>query len=200
MQTSWYDEGMRRTTAQELPAEIRAIPSGDTRPVIVTLSGPSGAGKSTLADRLQDELGANILPTDAYYLPDHLIPAIAIEDGVVHYDNPATMQLGRLATDICKLREGHVVNLPDTGEEIEPSRHIIIEGIVANYPTIRSLAALSVCLNAPPDIRLARRQERELAYGRSAEMTRWAFEHLVEPDYQHFHALHDQHVDLVIVT
>lgn len=167
----------------------------------VTISGPSGAGKSYAAEQLAHLLAVPIIPTDAYYLPDNLIPSVAIEDGAVHYDHPAALQLGQLAIDMLRLQGGDPIVLPDTGEHISPARIIVVEGIVANYPTIRALAGLAVCVTAPPVVRAQRRAMRDAAhYGRDPDSTLWAFWHIVEPDYQRFHAENDYQVDLTIDT
>lgn len=157
---------------------------------LVALSGGSGSGKSTLADALLERLDdgqAVMFGEDAYYHPMAFygdISTKAKRDAViagVNYDDPASKEVDALVRDLRALKAGKTVEQPiydydrhDRSKKtrrIEPAPILLLEGIHAlSMPKISSLIDLSVYVDTPDDLRLARRIRRDVVErGRSVE-------------------------------
>ena len=148
---------------------------------LLAISGGSGSGKSTLAEALLELLedDAVMFGEDAYYHPMSYYgePQTAEEREAlvasVNYDAPASKEAGRLLSDLTELKAGRAINQPiydfarhdrsDETRRIEPARLLILEGIHAlSIPEIRHLIDLSVYVDTPVDLRLARRIRRDV--------------------------------------
>ncbi len=158
---------------------------------LIAIAGGSGSGKSTLADALIDRLGpdlATIFHEDAYYWPmAHYGPCTTDAERVaviesIDYDDPASKDAAHLARDLATLKSGEPVDQPiydydrhdrRPGETrtLGPAPVILLEGIHAlSIPEIAGLIDLSVYVDTPDDLRLARRLRRDvLDRGRSIE-------------------------------
>lgn len=148
--------------------------------VIIALAGGSGSGKSTLAKALQHELGlilqnsdaVRILPEDDYY---HCATGIADFDPAQHdFDAPDSKDMDLLATHLQALRRGEAVEKPlydfrlhermAQHEKLAPPAIVILEGIHAlTAPAVADAADLRIMLDAPGDVRLARRLLRDVS-------------------------------------
>ena len=154
-----------------------------TSPFLVAMSGGSGSGKSTLADALIERLGpgrAVIFHEDGYYWPmRHYGPCETPEQRAAiieqaNYDDPAPKDTAHLVNDIRALKRGQVIEQPvydfdrhDRDESrtlrIEPAPVIILEGIHAlSVKALRPLIDLSIYVDTPDDLRLARRIRRDV--------------------------------------
>jgi len=152
-------------------------------PFFVAMSGGSGSGKSTLADALIQRLGpgqAVIFHEDGYYWPmRHYGPCDTPEQRAAiieqaNYDDPASKDTAHLVNDIRALKRGPVIEQPvydfdrhDRDEtrtlRIEPAPVIILEGIHAlSVKALRPLIDLSIYVDTPDDLRLARRIRRDV--------------------------------------
>ncbi|MCH2458066.1 MAG: uridine kinase [Henriciella sp.] len=152
-------------------------------PFLVAMSGGSGSGKSTLADALIQRLGpgrAVIFHEDGYYWPmRHYGPCDTPEQRAAiieqaNYDDPASKDTAHLVNDIRALKRGQVIEQPvydfdrhDRDEtrtlRIEPAPVIILEGIHAlSVKALRPLIDLSIYVDTPDDLRLARRIRRDV--------------------------------------
>lgn len=158
-------------------------------PIIIALAGGSGSGKSTLVEALLARLGprADVIHEDAYYWPlSHYGapgdgPAREALIAGINYDAPKAKDIEHLARDLAALRAGRAVDIPiydytrhDRSNEtrrIEPVELLLLEGIHAlSMPAIKDLIDLSVYVDTPDDLRLARRIRRDvLERGRSVE-------------------------------
>lgn len=154
-----------------------------TSPFLIAMSGGSGSGKSTLADALIERLGpdrAVIFHEDGYYWPmRHYGPCETPEQRAAiieqaNYDDPASKDTAHLVNDIRALKRGQVIEQPvydfdrhDRDESrtlrIEPAPVIILEGIHAlSVNALRPLIDLSIYVDTPDDLRLARRIRRDV--------------------------------------
>lgn len=159
-------------------------------PFLIALSGGSGSGKSTLAEALLARIGpdrAVLIGEDAYYRPMSDYGPTETQDQrqaiieAIDYDSPAAKEGDRLLADLTALKAGHAVNAPiydyarhDRSERtrrLESVDVILLEGIHAlSIPEIDALIDLSVYVDTPDDLRLARRLRRDvLERGREVE-------------------------------
>jgi uridine kinase len=157
---------------------------------LIAMSGGSGSGKSTLAEALLARLGpetAVMFGEDAYYHPmSHYGAPKDDEERVrliraINYDDPKSKEADRLVADLRALKAGQGVDQPVYDYElhdrssrtrrIEPAPVLILEGIHAlSMPKIRPLIDLSVYVDTPDDLRLARRIRRDvIERGRSVD-------------------------------
>jgi len=154
-----------------------------TSPFLSAMSGGSGSGKSTLADALIERLGpdrAVIFHEDGYYWPmRHYGPCETPEQRAAiieqaNYDDPASKDTAHLVNDIRALKRGQVIEQPvydfdrhDRDDSrtlrIAPAPVIILEGIHAlSVKALRPLIDLSIYVDTPDDLRLARRIRRDV--------------------------------------
>jgi len=157
---------------------------------LVAMSGGSGSGKSTLAESLLEHLPdgmAVMFGEDAYYHPMSYYGAPQSEAerraliAAINYDDPASKEADRLVTDLEALKAGKAIDQPiydydrhDRSERtrrIEPAPVLILEGIHAlSIPQVQPLIDLSVYVDTPDDLRLARRIRRDVVErGRNIE-------------------------------
>ncbi|MEL7231080.1 MAG: uridine kinase [Pseudomonadota bacterium] len=159
-------------------------------PYLIAMTGGSGSGKSTVADALLKRcghLGVTVFAEDGYYWPmSHYGPAEtdAQREAIisrVNYDDPASKETSLMARHLADLKAGRTIEQPiydydrhDRKVEtltLEPSALIILEGIHAlSIPEITPLIDLSIYVDTPDDLRLARRLRRDVTErGRSVE-------------------------------
>ncbi len=159
-------------------------------PFLIAMSGGSGSGKSTLADALIAKLtpeNAVIFHEDGYYHPmRHYGPCDTEEQRAaiiaqVNYDDPASKDTNHMVNDISALKDGQAIDQPvydydhhDRSEKthrISPAPVIILEGIHAlSVRDLRPLIDLSIYVDTPDDLRLARRIRRDVVErGRNVE-------------------------------
>lgn len=154
------------------------------------MSGGSGSGKSTIAEALVETCHPDqtvIFAEDGYYWPmahygsaetDEQRQAIIAR---VNYDDPISKETDLMARQLADLKAGRSIEQPiydydlhDRKTEtrtIEPAAIIILEGIHAlSVPAVRPLIDLSIYVDTPDDLRLARRLRRDvIERGRSVE-------------------------------
>lgn len=165
--------------------------SPDRSPYLIAITGGSGSGKSTLADGLQaacQHVGITVFNEDGYYWPmDHYGPsdtdaARAAIIAQVNYDDPASKDTGLMAEQLSALKSGQTIEQPyydydqhdrdpDNALIIAPQPIILVEGIhILSISEIAPLIDLSVYVDTPDDLRLARRIRRDVVErGRSVE-------------------------------
>lgn len=154
---------------------------------LITLIGGSGAGKSTVLRGLRAHFGdrVSVLSCDDYYRPKDVLPVDA--QGMTNFDLPEVIDHEKLISDIDRLRAGEVVEL-DTytynrdvmaSERIRivPAEWLVVEGLfVMTYAGVRERANLVGYIDAPVEVRLARRIQRdgtERGYSEEEVMYQW---------------------------
>lgn len=154
------------------------------------MTGGSGSGKSTVAEALVElcrKTGVVIFHEDGYYWPmSHYGPADSEEQrqaiiARVNYDDPISKETHLMARQLADLKAGRTIEQPiydydlhDRSTDtltIEPTSIIILEGIHAlSVPELKPLIDLSIYVDTPDDLRLARRLRRDVVErGRSVE-------------------------------
>jgi uridine kinase len=150
---------------------------------LIAMSGGSGSGKSTLADALVERLTpekAVIFHEDGYYWPmRHYGPCETEEQRAriianANYDDPASKDTRHLVNDLSALKSGQYIDQPvydfdkhdrdpHKTTRINPASVIILEGIHAlSIPELSPLIDLSIYVDTPDDLRLARRLRRDV--------------------------------------
>jgi len=155
----------------------------DRSPYLIAMTGGSGSGKSTVAEALLETCagnGAVIFNEDGYYWPmSHYGPADTDEQrqaiiARVNYDDPISKETSLMARQLADLKAGRTIEQPiydydchdrktDETRQIEPASIIILEGIHAlSVPELKPLIDLSIYVDTPDDLRLARRIRRDV--------------------------------------
>ena len=171
------------------PSEQLLLPE---RPLVIGVAGCSGSGKTTLARELASLFAATLLPLDLYYRDLSHVPAA--ERGGRNFDHPDSIEIDLLLRHIRELIAGRPVDrpiydfgthtrVPDRTDRILPAPALIVEGILAlHYPELRALYDLSVFVQAPSGVCLARRIHRDIRErGRTETSVREQFQTITQP-------------------
>ena len=143
-------------------------------PKIILVGGGSCSGKSTLARNIFRELSPNTfverISIDDYYKDLSGRDPVLLND--YNFDSPDAVDSPLLFTHLKALLAGkhvkrqhydfktHSISYP--GTEVNPATFIIVEGIFALYfKELRQMAAASIFLESPADIRLIKRIKRD---------------------------------------
>lgn len=199
----------RDTDIQKLIEVIyRQIERAQT--TIVTVSGPSGSGKSTVVRALQKVFPDSLLiATDDYYIGKTRMKLEMPAGHELDFDHPTAIDIDRLAGDVNQLKAGRAIDTPlydmlrsepraDT-LRLTPRPLVIVEGIVANCPTLHRLSDMSICVTAPLEMRLARRIERDKTRkNHTPKETKNYMLTVVEPAYTTYFAAWDQTADMIV--
>jgi len=166
--------------------------------LVVGIAGGTASGKSTIARGVAASLGDEclLIAHDRYYhsMPEELrgFPKR------FNFDHPDALDTDRLVSDLSALLVGQPVRLPDYDyathlsiegdEEVGRRRVILVEGIlVLHYPGLRRILDHAVFVEAPDDIRLARRIRRDVQHRqRRVEEILDQYEHSVRPMHEAF--------------
>lgn len=151
-------------------------------PILVAVSGGSASGKTTLAEAVRrglEPVEARLIREDEYYVDSSTVPGF--DPLRFNFDDVSAHDHALLARQLSALKEGKGVDAPlydfvthsraKTTRHISPAEVIIVEGIhVLSDPDLMSLYDLTVYVDAPSDVRLARRILRDVRErGRSVE-------------------------------
>ena len=141
---------------------------------IIIMAGGTASGKTSIAAEFAQKHKCLIIHHDRYY-KDILFPPDA------NFDEPEALDNALLATHLKELKAGNSVDLPiyhfpthrrlsDT-ERVTPQDVIIVEGILTLAATeIAEQGDVHIFVDAPDDIRLARRVQRDVVErGRSVD-------------------------------
>lgn len=151
--------------------------SCDTRrraqPVLVGIAGGSASGKTTLVHALRallSDLTVSLLHHDDYYFGRADLPLA--ERARLNFDRPCSLDNRRLVRHLKALSGGRAVSSPrycfvthsrlrDT-RHVEPADVIVVEGmLLLAVAPLRRLLDVKVFVDAPADVRLARRVLRD---------------------------------------
>ncbi len=161
----------------------------------VGLGGGSGAGKTRVAGELVSLVeGSVALSTDAYYRDlSHIPPAARAR---ANFDVPSALDWALLRAHLAGLRAGRPARVPrydfvthcrlPITRRVDPPRLLVLEGLFCLAdPRVRDFLDLTVFLDAPADVCLARRIARDTAHrGRSESSVREQWERQTGPMYR----------------
>ena len=177
---------------------------------VVGVVGGSGAGKTTLVRGLVDRLGSDtsVLWFDEYYHDlVHLSPA---DRAVVNFDHPDSLDVDLLVAHLGDLLAGRSAEVPvydfsthtrsGRTRRVEPGPVVVVDGIlVLAFPAIRRCLDVSVFVDAPAEVRLSRRLDRDVRErGRTPESVRAQFAATVAPMHEAFVSPCSEFADLVL--
>jgi len=181
-----------------------------TPSVAVGIAGGTGAGKTTLAVLLAEALGrVVVLDLDSYYLDRSGLSRERRDR--LNFDEPGAFDVDLLVHHLRLLRDGRPIEKPRysfehharTGvETLSPAPIVLVEGLFALWwEELRAVFDLKVYVDAPPEVRVARRIKRDVeSRGRSAESVRRQYEATVRPMHDLYVAPTRAYADLVLVN
>jgi uridine kinase len=176
---------------------------------LVGIAGGTGTGKSTIVRALLARMDGCVLGVDSYYRDlGHLTPD---ERARRNYDEPAAIESTLLVEHLQQLAQGCPVLKPvysfDThtrvgAEMVAPAPFIVVEGLFALWwSEVRELLDHKVYVDAPPDLRLARRIRRDvIERGRTVESVLEQYLSTVRPMYERYVEPTRAYADLVVTN
>lgn len=186
--------------------------SKSSRPILVGVAGPSGSGKTLLVDNLHKTLhesySVSVVREDSYYRDQSDVDPL--ERPKKNYDHPDALEHDLMVKHLIQLRNNENVNGPiyqfhthTRSEETQliPTAQIILcDGILLLADkNIRKELDLTVFIDAPLDICLIRRLNRDLSErGRSIQNTLDQYIQTVRPMYWEFIAPSKEGVDHIV--
>ena len=166
--------------------------------LVIGIAGGSGSGKTTLMNNIVSRFSEDItvLSHDSYYKRHD--DMTYEERCQLNYDEPAALETELMVKHLNLLRQGQAIDCPvydftvhnrsDEVTRIEPSRIIIVEGIlIFENEALRDLMDIRIFVDTDADIRLCRRVKRDVnKRGRSLESVLTQYQQTVKPMYEKY--------------
>ena len=166
--------------------------------LVIGIAGGSGSGKTTLMNNIVSRFSEDItvLSHDSYYKRHD--DMTYEERCQLNYDEPAALETELMVKHLDRLRNGEAIDCPeydftvhnrsDKVKHIEPSRIIIVEGIlIFEAEALRDLMDIRIFVDTDADIRLCRRVKRDVnKRGRSLESVLQQYQQTVKPMYEKY--------------
>ena len=166
--------------------------------LVIGIAGGSGSGKTTLMNNIVSRFSEDItvLSHDSYYRRHD--DMTYEERCQLNYDEPAALETELMVKHLNLLRQGQAIDCPvydftvhnrsDEVTRIEPSRVIIVEGIlIFENEALRDLMDIRIFVDTDADIRLCRRVKRDVnKRGRSLESVLTQYQQTVKPMYEKY--------------
>jgi uridine kinase len=185
------------------------------RPTVLAIAGGTASGKSTIAEAVVKALGADAshVTHDRYYKTvDRALAHHPDRVKLHNYDHPDALETDLLVDHLRDLKLGCPVQVPDYDfadsarkpraqwSEIQPRPIVVIEGIlILAHDGLRSLFDQIVFVDAPDDIRLARRMRRDIVErGQAPHEVIDQYLAMVRPMHERFVAPSRAHAHLVL--
>ncbi|WP_026959008.1 MULTISPECIES: uridine kinase [Aliagarivorans] len=187
----------------------------DRHCVVIGIAGASASGKSLFAKSIvrdiRHELGKetiSVVAEDSYYNDQsHLTMEQRVQ---TNYDHPSAMDHELLVEQIKQLKQGKSIDCPvysytehnRTAEtkNIASAQVVVVEGILLlTDPAIREQLDISIFIDTPLDICLARRIQRDVKErGRSLDSILAQYHATVRPMFLQFIEPSKQYADVII--
>ena len=181
-----------------------------TRNILIGVAGGTASGKTTIAEILREEIGSEhalLITLDDYY---RRLEGDLEQRRQTNFDHPDAFDWTLLEQHLGVLLEGGTVDAPrydhsvsqrrEQSEPVESRPVIMVEGILAlwNGP-LRDLMDIKVFVDAPADLRLARRLRRDLIERkRTPDSVLTQYEQQVRPMHQEFCEPTKEFADVII--
>lgn len=180
------------------------------RPLLVGIAGGTASGKTTLARYVQAALGDRCVSIthDRYYRP--IPPDAHGEPRSWNFDHPDSLDNERLVHDLELLADGRVAHVPrydfalharaDETDPVAPTEVVLVDGILLfAHAGLRERFDLRVFVDAPADVRLARRMLRDICErGRSPASVVDQYLHTVRPMHEVYVQPSSSHAHMVV--
>ncbi|MEM7788699.1 MAG: uridine kinase [Bacteroidota bacterium] len=180
-------------------------------PVVIGIAGGSGSGKTTVQRRVMERFGPRriaLVDHDAYYRDlSHLEPD---QRARFNFDHPDALETDLMVDHLDRLLGGEPVEKPTYSfethsrlgatEAVEPRPVVLVEGIlVLAEPALRERMDVKLFVDAPADVRLMRRLERDIhERGRSVDSVLSQYRRTVRPMHNEFVEPSKRHADVII--
>ena len=180
---------------------------------VIAVTGGSGSGKSFICQKLISALGSDMvchLSQDHYYLPRNLQPYDG--NGIQNFDTLQSIDIDIFYKDVLLLMNGqtilkeeYVYNNPKkaSSQLTFKSRPILLlEGLLLlHHESINQLANLKIFVEAPEDLKLKRRIQRDaIERGYDNADVIYRFVHHVTPMYEQLIAPYKSIADIVVIN
>ena len=174
-----------------------------TNTEIILIAGGTASGKTTITTEFAKKYNILVIQHDRYYKD------ITQPEGH-NFDEPDALDNDLLTKHLQLLKQGLPVELPvyhfpshrrlPETETIRPQRFIIVEGILTlAVPEIRNVGDVLIYVDAPDDIRLARRLQRDVvSRGRSVQSVLTQYLNTVRPMHLHHVEPSQQYASLIL--
>jgi len=180
------------------------------RPLFIGIAGGSGSGKTTVAHSVVERLDGQValVQHDAYYR--NMSEMSFEERAKVNYDHPDSLETELLVSHLVTLRSGGAIERPvydfsqhlrsEETVRVAPNPVVVVEGIlVLAQPALRSELDLKIFVDTDPDVRLARRLQRDIEErGRTVGSVIDQFFSTVRPMHLEFVEPSKRYADLII--
>lgn len=181
--------------------------------MIIAIAGGSASGKTSVLNQLAVDYknqGISFISSDNYY--KNQSEQLVDENGQVNYDLPTALHEDKLVADIALLKGGKEVfikeytfNNPNAVPKTlhyQPTPIIVVEGLfVFHFPKLQPLIDCKVLIDAPEEVRLARRLKRDaVERGYPAKEVLYQWDHHVKPAYQQYLTPYKTAADIVVDT
>lgn len=168
-------------------------------PVVIGIAGGSGSGKTTVQRSVIHAFGRNriaLLDHDAYYRD--LAHLSLDERAAFNFDHPDALETPLMVEHLDRLLAGESVEKPtydftthrrrEETERVDPHPVIVVEGIlVLAEPALVERMDIKIYVDAPDDVRLIRRIERDLnERGRDIDSVLAQYQRTVRPMHMEF--------------
>jgi uridine kinase len=179
--------------------------------VVIGIAGGSGSGKTTVQKRIMERFGPRriaLLDHDAYYRDlAHLAPE---QRARFNFDHPDALETDLMVAHLDALLAGQAVEKPtysfetharlDATETVAARPVVLVDGIlVLAEPALRDRMDVKLYVDAPDDVRLMRRIERDLHQrGRSIDSVLEQYRRTVRPMHLEFVEPSKRHADVII--
>ena len=178
--------------------------------LVIGIAGGSGSGKTTLMNNIVSRFADDItvLSHDSYYKRHD---EMTYEERCkLNYDEPAALETDLMVRHLELLKKGLSIDCPvydftvhnrsDSVTRIEPSRIIIVEGIlIFENEALRDLMDIRIFVDTDADIRLCRRVKRDVnKRGRSLESVLTQYQETVKPMYEKYVEPSKKHAHILV--
>ena len=179
--------------------------------IIIGIAGGTASGKTTVVRKLMKSFknrSVGWLDLDSYYKDfSDLTPE---ERNDINFDHPQSIDFQLLSKHLSQLKSGQTIEKPiydfathlrqKKTVTVNPSRILILEGILIFVDKkLRSLMDMKIFVDAPDDIRILRRLERDIKErGRTFENVKKQYLDTVRPMHMEFIETTKQYADIII--